>query len=171
LWSDAWETEDMVETDIKLTVGDLYDYNLRHSYTQISTLLATAVGIAGVAVGIYWRQQYWIMMIVIGALLILYMPITLLVKSSQTFALSPAMKKPVHYVLNDEGITVSQDGQSQTLAWSGVHKAVSTGRSIIIYTSKNSASVFPKRQVGEALPVLIQTISSNIDPKKNKIKQ
>lgn len=161
----------MVETDIKLTVGDLYDYNLRHSYTQISTLLATVIGIAGVAVGIYWRQQYWIMMIVIGALLILYMPFTLLVKSSQTITLSPAMKNPVHYLLNEEGITVSQGDQSQTLAWDGVHKAVSTGRSIIIYTSKNSASVFPRKQVGEALPLLIQTISANLDPKKNKIKQ
>jgi len=161
----------MVETDIKLTVGDLYDYNLRHSYTQISTLLATAVGIAGVAVGLYWRQQYWIMMVVIGALLILYMPITLFVKSSQTIALSPAMKKPVHYLLNEEGITVTQGDQSQTLPWDGVTKAVSTGRSIIIYTSKNSASVFPRKQVGESLPVLIQTISANLDPKKNKIKQ
>jgi len=161
----------MVETDIKLTVGDLYDYNLRHSYTQISTLLATAVGIAGVAVGLYWRQQYWIMMVVIGALLILYMPITLFVKSSQTIALSPAMKKPVHYLLNEEGITVTQGDQSQTLPWDGVTRAVSTGRSIIIYTSKNSASVFPRKQVGESLPVLIQTISANLDPKKNKIKQ
>lgn len=161
----------MVETDIKLTVGDLYDYNLRHSYTQISTLLATAVGIAGVSVGLYWRQQYWIMMVVIGALLILYMPITLFVKSSQTIALSPAMKKPVHYLLNEEGITVTQGDQSQTLPWDGVTKAVSTGRSIIIYTSKNSASVFPRKQVGESLPVLIQTISANLDPKKNKIKQ
>ena len=161
----------MVETDIKLSVGDLYDYNLRHSYTQIPTLLATVIGIAGIAVGLYWRQQYWIMMIVIGALLVLYMPVTLLVKSSQTIALSPAMKIPVHYRLDEEGITVTQGEQKQTLAWDGVNKVVSTGRSIIIYTSKTSASVFPRKQVGEALPLLIQTISTNIDPKKNKIKQ
>ncbi|MCQ2493982.1 MAG: YcxB family protein [Lachnospiraceae bacterium] len=161
----------MVETDIKLTVGDLYDYNLRHSYTQIPTLLATIAGIAGIAVGIYWRQQYWLMMVIIGALLVFYMPITLLVKTSQTMALSPAMKNPVHYLLNEDGITVSQGEQSQTLPWSGVHKAVSTGRSIILYTSKNSASVFPRKQVGESLPLLIQTISANLDPKRNKIKQ
>lgn len=161
----------MVETDIKLTVGDLYDYNLRHSYTQIPTLLATIAGIAGIAVGIYWRQQYWLMMVIIGALLVFYMPITLLVKTGQTMALSPAMKNPVHYLLNEDGITVSQGEQSQTLPWSGVHKAVSTGRSIILYTSKNSASVFPRKQVGESLPLLIQTISANLDPKRNKIKQ
>lgn len=162
--------EYMVETDIKLTVGDLYDYNLRHSYTKISTLLATVVGIAGIAVGLYWRQQYWMMMVAIGALLVLYMPITLFVKSSQTIALSPVMKKPVHYLMNEKGITVTLDGQSQTLPWSGVVKAVSTGRSIIIYTSKNSASVFPRKQLGEALPALIQTIATNVDPKKNKIR-
>lgn len=162
--------EYMVETDIKLTVGDLYDYNLRHSYTKISTLLATVVGIAGIAVGLYWRQQYWMMMVAIGALLVLYMPITLFVKSSQTIALSPVMKKPVHYLMNEEGITVTLDGQSQTLPWSGVVKAVSTGRSIIIYTSKNSASVFPRKQLGEALPALIQTIATNVEPKKNKIR-
>lgn len=160
----------MVETDIKLTVGDLYDYNLRHSYTQLSTLLATAVGLAGIAIGLYWRQSYWLMMVIIGALLVFYMPVTLFVKSSQTLALNTSMKKPFHYVLDEKGITVSQDANSETIEWERVVKAVSTGRSIIVYTSKNGASVFPRKQVGESLPALIQTVSTNLDPKKNKIR-
>ena len=161
----------MVETDIKLTTGDLYDYNLRHAYTKISTLLATVIGLAGIAIGLCWRQSYWLLMIIFGTLLVVYMPITLLVKSSQTIALNPAMKLAYHYVLDDTGITVSQGENKETIEWDRIVKAVSTGRSIIVYTSAKGASVFPRKQVGEALPALIQTISSNLDPKKNKIKQ
>lgn len=162
----------MVETDIKLTVGDLYDYNLRHSYSQAATLLATAVGLAGIAIGIYSRgnMQYWVLMVIIGVLLVFYTPFVLLLRSSQTVALNSAMKESFHYVLDENGITVSQGDKSETHSWDSVVKAVSTGRSIIIYTSKVSATVLPRRQVGDALPLLIQTISSYIDPKKNKIR-
>lgn len=162
----------MVETDIRITVGDLYDYNLRHSYSQAATLLATAVGLAGIAIGIYSREnmQYWILMVIVGVLLVFYTPFVLLLRSSQTVALNSAMKESFHYVFDENGITVSQGDKSETHPWDSVVKAVSTGRSIIIYTSRVSATVLPRKQVGEAMPLLIQTISTYIDPKKNKIR-
>ena len=42
----------MVELDVKITSGDLYDFLLRHSYNSVSGLLGAVIGALGVVVGI-----------------------------------------------------------------------------------------------------------------------
>lgn len=162
----------MVEADIKLTAGDMYDYNLRHTYSQPVTILATFIGIIGIVVAICYRDRLsaWPMMIVIGALLVVYTPVTLFMRSKQHFLLNPSMKQPFHYLLDDNGITISQGEASETHGWDSVVKAVSTGRSIIVYTSRTTATIIPKKQAGDSLSLFVQTIAKNIDPKKNKIR-
>ena len=51
----------MVELDVKITSGDLYDFLLRHSYNSVSGLLGAVIGALGVIVGI--SRQYWIYLI------------------------------------------------------------------------------------------------------------
>ncbi len=157
----------MVEVEIQLTPGDLYDFNLRHSYSSLSGILSTAVGLVGVIYGIY--AKYWLLLIV-GAILLVYTPLVLLLKANQTYSLTPAMKKPLKYSFDENGLTVSQDENSQTYEWKDVVKAVSTGRSIIIYTTKYNATIIPRSQAGEKLPLVIQAISAGLEPKKNKIR-
>lgn len=41
----------MVELDVKITSGDLYDFLLRHSYNSVSGLLGAVIGALGVVVG------------------------------------------------------------------------------------------------------------------------
>ncbi len=157
----------MVEVEIQLTPGDLYDFNLRHSYSSLSGILSTAVGLVGVIYGIY--AKYWLLLIV-GAILLVYTPLVLLLKANQTYSLTPAMKKPLKYSFDESGLTVSQDENSQTYEWKDVVKAVSTGRSIIINTTKYNATIIPRSQAGEKLPLVIQAISAGLEPKKNKIR-
>ena len=38
----------MVELDVKITSGDLYDFLLRHSYNSVSGLLGAVIGALGV---------------------------------------------------------------------------------------------------------------------------
>ena len=158
---------DMVEIEVKLSPSDLYDFNLRHSYSSLSGILATAVGLVGVIYGFY--AKYWILLVV-GAILVVYTPIVLLVKANQTFALTPAMKNPLKLRFDDEGLTISQAESSHTYKWEEVVKAVSTGRSIIVYTTKYNATIIPRSQAGEGLPLVISEISAHLEPKKNKIR-
>ena len=65
---------------------------------------------------------------------------------------------------------VSQGGEAQMQKWEDMHKAVSTQRSLIVYTSKVSASIFPKRDLGELAPQVIQMISTHMPPAKVKIR-
>ncbi len=85
----------MVELDVKITSGDLYDFLLRHSYNSVSGLLGAVIGALGVVVGI--SRQYWIYLI-LGVVILLYLPWTLFIKSKQQVANNPVFKEPLHYV-------------------------------------------------------------------------
>ena len=74
-------------------------------------------------------------------------------------------------MLDEEGIKVSQDDAQEMQKWEDIVKAVSTNRSIIVYTSPVNACIFPKRDLGEYTAQVIQVLSVNLPAKKVKIKQ
>ena len=76
----------------------------------------------------------------------------------------------MHYVLDDTGVTVSQGELSESQGWENMVKAVSTTRSIILYTSGRNASIFPKAQLGDQKAELIEMISTHMPPGKVKIR-
>ena len=157
----------MVELDVKITSGDLYDFLLRHSYNSVSGLLGAVIGALGVIVGI--SRQYWIYLI-LGVVILLYLPWTLFIKSKQQVANNPVFREPLHYVLDENGITNSQGDSSTCQAWEDCLKAVSTGRSIIVYTAKNNATIFPKSQMQDKTTDVTEMISTHMPPAKVKIR-
>ena len=54
--------------------------------------------------------------------------------------------------------------------WDDMCKAVSTPKSIIVYTTRVNACIFPRKDLGTDVPKLIEIISVNMDPKKVKIR-
>jgi hypothetical protein len=158
----------MVELDIKIESGDLYDYTLRHAYNSPSGLMGSILGALMIIVGII--QQTWIFVIG-GAVLLLYLPWTLFIKSKQQIMSNPVFKETLHYVLDDSGITISQGEVSTTQGWGEMYKAVSTSRSIIVYTSRVNATIFPKRELGDMKDAVIEIISIHMPPDKVKIRQ
>ena len=104
----------MVELDVKITSGDLYDFLLRHSYNSVSGLLGAVIGALGLIVGI--SRQYWIYLI-LGVVILLYLPWTLYIKSKQQAVNNPVFKEPLHYVLDENGITISQGDSSTCQKW------------------------------------------------------
>ena len=50
-------------------------------------------------------------------------------------------------------------------------KARSTEQSIFLYTSKNSAWIFPKKDLGEKKYDIIEAISTHMPPSRVNIKQ
>ena len=157
----------MLELDVKIKAADLYDYLLMHAYNGPSGLLGSCFGALLIVVGAMKSEGIWI---VAGAVLLLYLPWTLFIRSRKQ-ALNPVFQKPLHYVLDEEGITVSQDDTVQTQSWDSMVKAVSTTKSIIVYTMAINATIFPKRELGDQKSALIQMISTHMPPAKVKIKE
>lgn len=157
----------MLELTVKIEAGDLYDYMLMHSYTSPAGLVGSAFGAILILFAI--AAQQWIF-IVLGLVMLLYLPWTLFLKSRSQSLTNPSFQEPLHYLLDEEGLTVSQGEAQEKMAWGDLYKAVSTGRSIILYTSRVNATLFPKRQLGDRRAAVIEIISTHMPPSKVKIR-
>lgn len=158
----------MIEFDIQIKAGDLYDYMLRHVYNSAMGIVGNGIG--GVLVVAALLTKNW-MVLIPGIIILAYIPWTLFLKSRQQALKNPAFKQPLHFVMDDDGIAVSQGAETQKQAWGDLYKAVSTPRSIILYTSAVNASIFPKRELGSQKMQVIQMISTHMPPKKVKIRE
>ena len=73
------ETElQVVELEVKISAGDLYDYMLRHTYSSLSGMLGSLVGALLVIAAL--PQKRWFLLIA-GIFLLAYLPWTLFVHS------------------------------------------------------------------------------------------
>ena len=91
-------------------------------------------------------------------------------RSKQQFLSNPAFRQPLHYRMDEEGITVSQGEHEECCKWEDMQKAISTMRSIILYTSAVNATILPKKAMGEKITAVIGVISTHMPPKKVKIR-
>lgn len=156
-----------VEFDVKVTPGVLYDYMLYHTYTSASGLIGAVVG-ALLVVAFFMGNS--VLCLIAGIIILAYLPWTLFIKSRQQYLANPAFKNPLHYRLTEEGMEVSQNGEVQSQKWTEMHKAVSTPKSLIVYTSPVNASIFPKKDLGEKALLVIEAISTHMPPKRVKIR-
>lgn len=157
----------MLELTIKIEAGDLYDYMLRHSYNSPAGILGSTFGAVLILFALATEQ--WIF-IVLGLVMLLYLPWTLFLKSRTQSLTNPAFQEPLLYTLDEEGLAVSQGEAQERMAWADLHKAVSTGRSIILYTSPVNATIFPRRQLGDRQAALIGMISTHMPPARVRIR-
>lgn len=157
----------MVEVDVKIEAGDLYDYLLAHTYNGASGIIGSTFGALLIVIAL--MKAKWVLLIA-GIIVLVYLPWTLFIKSRRQALANPAFQKPLHYCLDEDGITVSQNGETQNQSWDAMVKAVSTSRSIIVYTSPVSAAIFPKRELGDQKAALIEVISTHMAPAKVKIR-
>lgn len=156
-----------IEFDVNVTLGVLYDYMLQHIYTSPTGLIGAAAG-ALMVVAYFFGGNIWCLLA--GIVVLLYLPWTLFLKSRQQYLTNPAFQKPLHYKLTEAGIEVSQGEEIQQQKWEDMYKAVSTPKSLILYTSPVNASIFPKKDLGEKAAGVIAIISTHMPPKKVKIR-
>ena len=157
----------MIEFDIKIGAGDLYDYMLRHTYNSAAGVMGSTFGALLILLAI--GTQRWVF-IAFGIILLLYLPWTLFIKSRKQVLSNPSFQQPLHYVLDDTGITISQGEDSVQYLWEDLYRAVSTGRSIIVYTSRINATICPKKQLEDKKTAVIAMIATHMTPDKVKIR-
>ena len=156
-----------LEFDVRITPGVLYDYMLFHTYTSVSGLIGSVVGALLV---VTFFMGYGVLFLIAGAVILAYLPWSLFIRSRQQYLSNPAFKNPLHYQMNEEGVSVSQNGEVQSQKWESMYRAVSTPRSLILYTSPVNASIFPKKDLGEKAAGVTRMISTHMPPKKVRIR-
>ena len=144
--------------DVKIDAAALYDYMLRHTFNSPAGILGSTVGAMGIVAFFMNGAAIYLIM---GAVILGYLPVSLWLRAKRQ-AQNPVFKKPLHYRMTEEGVFVSQ--------WEDMFKAVSTPRSLILYTSRINASVFPRKDLGDLQTDVIAMISTHMPPAKVQIK-
>ncbi len=154
-----------IEFDVKMTVGKMYDYMLYHTFHGMQGILGEIVGVLLIIGFVITDPHKWLYLIC-GLIVLFYLPVALLINAKRQVALQPAFQDKLHYVLSDEGIEVHLGEQVDSQPWSAVQKAVCTSKNLILYTGRNTASLFPRADLGEQEVAVIEMISTHMDPKK-----
>ena len=157
-----------VRLKVKITASDIYDYMLYHQYNSAAGLIGSGVG--ALMVVAFFMNRHFIFLIA-GVVILLYLPCSLFLKSRQQALLNPVFQQELEYILNEDGLTIKQGEAEESQGWDNMHKAVSTSKSIIIYTSPINATIIPKRCMEDFKMDVIRVISVNMPPKKVKIKE
>lgn len=156
-----------LELDIKIDAKVLYDYMLHHTYGSFQGVLGTAIG-ALMIIGFISTQ--YVIWLIGGLVLLAYLPWSLFLRSKQQMINTPAFQEPLHYRITEQGVEISQNEKKEFQSWEQMVKATSTSKSIILYTSKVNASIFPRKDLGEKEVLLIEMISKHMEAKRVKIK-
>ena len=150
-----------LEFDVHMSTANLYDYSLYHTYRGVSGILGTAVGVLMIA---NFVNSHQILYLIFGLITIFYLPVALYMNAKRQMLAVAAFKEPIHYRLTEEGDVV------QSQEWSAVVKAVSTRKSIILYTGKAVASILPREDMGSQTEAVIRMVCAHVEPKRVKIR-
>ena len=156
-----------VEFDVKMTTGKMYDYMMRHTFTSFSGIVGELLGIL-LIVGFFMYGQW--LYLILGIVCVLYQPVALFYRSDRQVKSNEAFKAPLHYMLDDNGVSVTCGDNTESLEWNRMYKAVSTSRSVILYTNRVNACIFPKEDMGDKKDDVIRIISTHMDPKQVNIR-
>lgn len=156
-----------VEFDVQMTSADLYDYMLHHTFTSPSGLIGAVAGALMIVAGFAGSGA---LCTIAGIVILLYLPVALFMRSKQQFLSNPAFRQPLYYRMDEEGITVSQGEHEECCKWEDMQKAISTMRSIVLYTSAVNATILPKKAMGEKTTAVIEVISTHMPPRKVRIR-
>ena len=156
-----------LEFDVKVDSKVLYDYMLHHTYGSFQGVLGTAVG-ALMLVG--FAITGYVIWLIAGIVLLAYLPWSLFLKSKQQMLSTPVFQKPLHYRMTEEGVEISQGEAKEFQKWEHMWKATSTGKSIILYTSRVNACIFPRADLKGKEVAVIEMISQYMSPANVKIK-
>lgn len=164
-----------IKIEVQMTVSIMYNYVLQHTYTSLSGIFGVFLGIVCIA----WSAseitggvitQTTIAVLFLGVMFVFVNPLLLWKKARSQVKRTPSFQKPIGYELNEEGITVSQDGQESTVSWDSVMKVTATNMSVIIYFSRMRAFILPKAALGENYANAVQMIYTHVPTNKVKIR-
>lgn len=169
--------------DAKLKSEDMYEFNMYHAYTSsqgwMSFVFAMIAIVAAVATWGSVSLGYSIAYIVIGVLFLIYMPVSLKIRSKAQ--ISGVLKGSLHYELEERGVVVSLPGdvevvpvegaeQQAVLPWDMIYKVVTTKNELLIFSNRINAYVIPKRDIETIYPEIRTILEEKLQSHRRNLK-
>jgi len=163
-----------VKIEVRMTEKYMYDFMLYHNYTHASGLMTAIAGvlcltvfIQGVSDGGVQSGLVWLMCAI---LFLVISPVNMRTRAKMQVQNTEMFQKPLEYEFTAEGIIVRQDEQETINLWNTFTKAVSTGKSVILYLGRMRALILPKECMGEQYEEVLKMIHTHMPPAKVKIR-
>ena len=163
-----------MEFEIKLSVQDLYRFQMYHNYTGFNgwfsiVVAAIALVVSFTTVGDV-ELGYTLLYAIFGILFLLYIPVTVYLSAKRKVTKSKEFMLPLRYRVNKEGVTVSQEEASSTLPWGQIYKVITTKSNVLIYSSRINAFVIPRNQLGDQYDHLKELCENHLESYRVRMK-
>ena len=117
-----------LEFDVKVTEKDLYSFNIEQAYKGsqgvISLLFAVLLAAAAVLSAQKGNTEYVVLYIIVGILVLLYVPFSLKGRVKMIMKTNEVFSKPLHFAVDEKHINVSQGDEMAQLPWENRLKTV-----------------------------------------------
>ncbi|MDO5154582.1 MAG: YcxB family protein [Eubacteriales bacterium] len=161
--------KDSISFSVKMTVKELYRFIMYHAYHKLSGVIGIAMSIAACIILITryasLTDQTRAVLVLVAIWFVFLDPIILYSRARGQVRRNKAYKKPLHYQIDSEGVTISQEEQSQTVMWNQFMKIVETKNQFLFYSTPMYAFIFPKAELVnedlEIFPEIIKTYTEN----------
>lgn len=163
-----------VKFDIKLSSKDMFRFNMYQTYSGFQgwfSIILAAV-IFGVAVKNYGTVEtgMMVMYIFLGVFSLIYIPLTLWLKSKSAINSSDVLKYTLHYEVDEKGFHVSQEEANADLLWEQIYKMTATKSNVLVYSNRVNAYVIPREQLGDQYETLTKLAKEQLPKFRVKMK-
>ena len=157
------------EFDFQMDEKTLSDFYMSYNMSGISGFLWPVIGVISIALAIFAGEAvsttYRLIYLLFGLIFIFYIPLDLKKKAKKQLAKNPAYAQPIHYVLDEEGVTTIQGENSATLEWKHFSKIKRTKKSLILYMRNRNACVVPLAAFGADLEEAFSWLKTKVGQK------
>ena len=145
------------------TLGDFYkSHNTGGFLWPMIGVFAIGVAIiSGGTTPISYRLLY----VLFGLLFIFYIPFDLKRKAKKQVKTNPYYAQPIHYILDEEGVTTIQGENEAKVTWDKFSKVKLTKKSMFLYMRNKNACVFSLNVFGKELDQAYDWIKSKVGQK------
>ncbi len=162
-----------MEFDVTLTEEDMVRFNLYHTYSKFSSWFAMAVAVFAffVAIWSYGRVSTTLTVIyfLVGGFVLIYIPGNTVLAARHRIRLMPEVLEPLHYKIDETGVTVSKNEDSASLTWDQVFKVVGVKTAVYIYSNRIHAYVIPKTALSGQEEALKNLALAHMEPRRVKL--
>lgn len=158
-----------VKFSVQIKEKDMFLFLLHHSYRGVSVAVDALITVGAAALLIMgFGKDDPVKTVALLFLVLLFTvihPAQLYLRARKQVKRNAVFKKPLNYVLNDEGITMSQDEESESFAWGDIFRIKETKSQIAVYTGRVYACIWPKRALSACEPQVKELFRKHLPAK------
>ena len=158
------------EFDFQMDEKTLTDFYMTHNFMGGPGMLWPVIGVLAILLAIFTGETtpmlYQGVYIVFGLLFIFYIPMDLKKKAKRQLKVNPYYAQPIHYILDEEGVSTTQGENVATVTWDKFSKIKLTKKSMLLYMRNKNACVLSKDVFGEDIDKAYQWMKEKIGQKK-----